>query len=483
MYLEQVQSPTAQPTINISAKLIASIKILQCSAEELEQAIARELSENPALEVDETAQCLRCGAQLRAGVCPACDGQKDEATHDPRLDIASWDDDLPFYHGDLSVMEETDYDPLDFVSSTSTLHDHLMRQLGAILPREDLDVAEFLVGNLNSHGYLTVTVADAADMVRVSEDRVTVVLSALQSLDPPGIGARDLRECLLIQLGTFENAGNAHPVARPLLDGYLHALGEHHFADIARELGVTSTQVKQAWQFIRTNLNPYPGHAFESAEVPDVGLTSSDDRSVIVRPDVVIRRTEHGFEAEVIERRRFRFDVNATYLSLYRDCRTSAFGRAGLSEHDRQHIREYAARARFFMDCVRQRWETLSTIANALIEHQLEFLERGVRYLRPLTRGELASHVGLHESTVSRATANKYVLLPNGRTISFDDFFDGSLVAKDMLRELIAAEHPGKPYSDEELALLLHDRGLVLARRTVAKYREALGILPSRFRI
>lgn len=482
MYLEQMQGLAVQQTVNISAKLIASIKILQCSADELEQAIARELHENPALEVDELAQCLRCGSSLRAGVCPTCDRAEEDVEKDPRVDLAGWDDDdLPAHSNDLKIAENGDYDPLDFVGSSNTLHDYLLRQLGAILSSEDLDIAEFLVGSLNSHGFLTASVVEAAETLKVSQDRVESVLAALQSLDPPGIGSRDLRECLLIQLREFESHGTAHPVARRLLEDCLHALGEHHFADIARALGVTSTQVKQGWQFIRANLNPYPAHAFESSEVPSVGLTSSGDRSMVIRPDVVIRRTEHGFEAEVIEQRRLRFGLNATYSSLYRDCR-GGVGRTELSDRDRQHIREYAARARFFMDCVRQRWETLSTIANALIECQGDFLDRGVRYLRPLTRGELASHVGLHESTVSRATANKYVLLPNGRTVSFDDFFDGSLAAKDLLRELIAEEDPRKPYSDEELAMHLHERGLALARRTVAKYREALGILPSRFR-
>lgn len=483
MYLEQLQSPTVQPTVNISAKLIASIKILQCSAEELERTIARELSENPALEVDELAQCLRCGSPLRGGVCPTCDHQKDAAANDPRLEFVSKDDDAPAYHGDLALAEDSDYDPLDFVRSSSTMHEYLLRQLGAVLAPEDFAIAEYLVGSLNSHGYITVSVLEVAETLRVSQTRVEQVLAALQSLDPPGIGARDLRECLLIQLRSFEGCAAAHPIARPLLENHLHALGEHHFADIARELGVTSTQVKRAWQFIRSNLNPYPAHAFESADVPDIGLSLGSDRSAVIRPDVVIRRTDYGFEAEVIERRRFHFNLNATYSSLYQDCRVSGVSRNGLSDHDRQHVREYAARARFFMDCIRQRWETLSIIANALIEHQCDFLERGVRYLVPLTRGELASHVGLHESTVSRATANKYVLLPNGRTIPFDDFFDGSLAAKDMLQELIAEENPRKPYSDEELAMLMHDRGLTLARRTVAKYREALGILPSRFRI
>jgi RNA polymerase sigma-54 factor len=204
---------------------------------------------------------------------------------------------------------------------------------------------------------------------------------------------------------------------------------------------------------------------------------------VIVRPDVVIRRTQQGFEAEVVERRRFRFNLNAVYHSLYQQVRAHSGSRADLSDTERQHVRQYASRARFFIDCIAQRWDTLTTIADALITHQYEFLDKGIRFLKPLTRGELAAYVGLHESTVSRATANKYVLLPTGRTIPFDDFFDGSLAAKDALRELISAEDSCKPYSDEELAALLGQRGILLARRTVAKYREALGIMPSRFRI
>jgi RNA polymerase sigma-54 factor len=327
-----------------------------------------------------------------------------------------------------------------------------------------------------------VSVNEASQALEVPERRVAAVLKALQSLDPPGIGARDLRECLLIQLREFERRGEAHPVARPLLERFLHQLGERHFAEIARELGVTSTAVKQAWRFIRSNLHPYPAHAFESAGLPDQGVRDGRERGILVRPDVVIRRTDRGFEAEVVERRRFRFGVNSLYTDLARQVRQSTANRVPLNDTERQHVREYSARARFFIECVRQRWETLAVIADALVVFQRDFLEHGVRHLRPLTRGELADYVGLHESTVSRATADKYVLLPSGRTIPFDDFFDGSLAAKDMLRELISGEDHAKPYSDEDLASLLHERGLPLARRTVAKYREAIGILPSRFR-
>ncbi len=483
MYLEQAQSPSLQSSLNISAKLIASIKILQCSAEELEQTVAREMGENPALEVEELNTCARCGSPLQSGLCVSCDRQAESSARDTLIETASWDDDVRSQGVDLAAGEELDYDPLDFVGTQGSLMDYLLRQLGAILDDRDMPIAEFLVGSLNSHGYVTASVQEATEALRASEADVERVLCALQSLDPPGIGARDLRECLLIQLRVFEERGECHQVARRLLDHCLHSLGEHHFLEIARDLGVTSTQVKQAWRFIRANLNPYPAHAFEAMDVPDLGVSDRSDRSVMVRPDVVIRRTEIGFEAEVVESRRFRFAVNGLYSSLYHQNRSHAVARVGLNEHERQHIREYATRARFFMDCIRQRWETLSVISSALIVHQYEFLAHGVRFLRPLTRGELADYVDLHESTVSRATANKYVLLPNGRTIPFDDFFDGSLAAKDLMRELIAGEDPTKPYSDEELAALLKCRGLPLARRTVAKYREALSILPSRFRI
>ncbi|MFI5273349.1 MAG: RNA polymerase factor sigma-54 [Ktedonobacterales bacterium] len=480
MYLDQAQLPTTQTSLNISAKLIASIKILQCSAEELEQTIARELSENPALEAEDLGQCLHCGAALVAGACPACD--QTPAAADPRTDLAAWDEPLPA-GTDLTGGNDDETDPLDFVFTRETLEEYLLRQMGAIIPDAEFPIADYLVGNLNPHGYLVTTVAEAAETLRVPECAVERVLASLQSLDPPGIGARDLRECLLIQMQLFEERGEAPPLARRLIEDYLVRLGEHHFADIARQLGVGMPQVKLAWLFIKQNLSPYPAHVFESGDVPDVGLLLSSERSTVVRPDVIIRATEQGFEAEVVERRRFRFNLSPLYHTLSQRGHNVTLAATPLSERERQHIREYASRARFFIDCIRQRWDTLGTISGALIDCQREYLAYGVRYLRPLTRGDLAAYLGLHESTVSRATANKYVLLPCGRTVSFDDFFDGSLAAKDLMRELIAAEDPARPYSDEDLAELMRERGVTLARRTVAKYREAMGILPSRFRI
>lgn len=480
MILDQLQLPSQQHGVNISAKLIASITMLQYSAQELEEAIARELAENPALEVEEVVQCQRCGTNLRGGLCPRCERYA-EPEGDGRGEVAGWDE-----YGDLrgatAANDDGDYDPLELVCSGATLYEYLLRQLGATVPDEDYPIVEFLIGSLNAHGYLTISVEEVAEELSVPCERVEVALSLLQSLDPPGIGARDLGECLGLQLSYLSARDEVSPLAARLVAGHMRKLGERRFAEIAREIGATAPEVMRAWQFIRSNLNPYPTHAFESGDVPGQGLTLPAERSMIIRPDVVIRKTAMGFEAEVVEMRRFNFSMSGVYRTLYRQSKSHHASSAGLDEAGKRHVREYVTRTRFFMSCMRQRWETLSTISNALIHFQAEFLEKGVRCLKPLTRGQLAEHVELHESTVSRATAGKYVLLPEGRTIAFDDFFDASLAAKDYLRELIAEEKATRPFSDEALAGRLDQMGIHLARRTVAKYRESLGILPSRLR-
>jgi RNA polymerase sigma-54 factor len=478
MYLDQSQTPIQQPAAIISAHMIESIQILQCSADELQTSIARELAENPAFESEEVEQCLHCGTPLVHAACPSCRTEADGPGRDDTLrDVAEWDELRDMRAADLSLRGDEDrVDVLALVRSGDSLPEYLLAQLNAVVPAEEHDIAEYLVGNLDSHGYLTVTTGEAVRTLDVSVERVERVLETLQSLEPLGIGARNLRECLLIQLRAFREQGSPYPLAERLVERFLDALGEHHFVEIGRELRVTSTQVKQAWRFIRSNLNPFPAHAFEGAG-PAVG-TVATDLAALVKPDVVIRRTASGFEAEVLEQRRYRFGLNPIYQSFATKSRARA-----MSDTEYQHVRQFSARARFFIDCVQQRWETLKRIADALIVCQCEFLDRGVRYLKPLTRSELATMVGLHESTVSRATANKFVLLPTGRTVPFDDFFDNSLATKDTLRELIESEDHRNPYSDEDLASLLEKRGVHIARRTVAKYREAMRILPSRFRI
>jgi RNA polymerase sigma-54 factor len=469
MFLEQSQQPSQQQQINISAKLIASIKILQLSAEELEQSIAQEALENPAFEMEEMGQCQRCGMQMKDGVCQNCGSTVSAASADGTRE---WDD---FNEPGQVGSEEEDFDPLARVQDAASLEEVLLWQMQAIITPDDLPIAEYLIGSLDSHGYISTSVEEVARILRVELERVQRVLGLLQMQEPVGVGARNLRECLLIQLQWFREQNKPHQLAETLVAKYLPQLGEHRFMDIAREVHVPSSQVRLAWQFIRTNLNPYPAHAYDPSAT---SFSGGRVHTTLVRPDVVIRRTETSFEAEVVENKKYLFRVSPTYRRLI-----TTLDPAQSSEEDRQHIRQYTSRAQFFIDCIHQRWETLKKISDALVDYQYEFLEKGVRHLRPLTRGELADKVELHESTISRATANKFVLLPEGRTIPFDDFFDASLRAKDTLRELIDSEDRKHPLSDEELAVLLAHRGMNVARRTVAKYRESMHILPSRLRL
>jgi RNA polymerase sigma-54 factor len=295
-------------------------------------------------------------------------------------------------------------------------------------------------------------------------------------LEPLGIGARNLRECLLIQLEALSEQETPHPLAFTLIDCYLVRLGRSQFAEIARELKVPEQEVRQAGLYIRSSLYPFPAHTYrENSQLPSYTRLGSD--TTYVRPDVIIRKGETGFEVELIEEKRYHFSINTDAAGS-----ASSMSGGGNAEVQR-YIHQHSDRARFFIDCIQRRWRTLKRVVELVADYQREFLERGVRYMRPLTRAEVATRLNLDEGTVSRATANKYALLPNGRLIPMSDFFDSSLSLKDVLRELIALEEPRRRLSDEELARLMQARGMPVARRTVTKYREEMGIGSSRERI
>jgi RNA polymerase sigma-54 factor len=299
---------------------------------------------------------------------------------------------------------------------------------------------------------------------------VEYVLSQLHTLEPVGIGARTLRECLLLQLEALSEQGESHPLAQTLIDRYLERLGRGQFHEIARELNVAEQEVRQASLSIRSTLNPFPAHTYQA----DISFTRAAPDATFVRPDVIIRQSEDGFEVELIEERRYRFSINAEQL-------TQETGETPTSEVQR-YLHHASDHAKFFIDCVHRRWRTLKQVATLVVDYQRNFLENGIRHLRPLTRAEVASRLNLDEGTVSRATANKYALLPNGRLIPLSDFFDSSLGLKDILRELIQSEDPKHRLSDDELAKLMQAKGYPMARRTVTKYREEIGIGSSRER-
>jgi RNA polymerase sigma-54 factor len=277
----------------------------------------------------------------------------------------------------------------------------------------------------------------------------------------------------LIQLAAISEQEKPHTLVYALIDRYLNELGQRHFREIARELRVPEQEVHQASLYIRSTLHPFPAYTYRA----ESGYTRTVSDAGYVRPDLIIRKGETGFEVELIEERRYRFRIRTGY-----DTQPLQLESGTAAEEIQRYMRQFSDQAKFFIDGIQRRWRTLKRVAELVVDYQREFLEKGVRYLRPLTRAEIASGLDLDEGTVSRAIANKYALLPNGRLMSMSDFFDSSLGVKDILRELIMAREPKQRLSDEELARLMTARGIPMARRTVTKYRKEMGIGSSRER-
>lgn len=465
MRLDPSLAPLQAPII--SHRQIVAVRVLQMPSQELAAAIARERDANPALDAEEHESCHHCGAGLdrSARSCPTCGASTQPADrgHDEGGD---------YYAGGGSSFEDDGSDPMMRVASGAGRGDGLLQMLSASVVDEDDEIAEYVVGSLDHHGFLPPTIAaDASDALGCSTERIERVLEVLHRMDPPGIGARGPRECLLIQLRRMREMGIPHPLAERLVAEHLEDLAFRHFREVARAAGETPKTVEAEWQFIRDHLYPFPTHGFD----PDFGDIA--EPATQVRPDVIMRRRGSGFEAEVVERQRYDLQVNREYLWARKH-----LAELGAREGDKQHIRGYVEQAQSFIAALKQRWDTMQRVSDALIELQRGFLEHGQSALKPLTRADVAKRVGLHESTVSRATDGKFVLLPTGKTAPFDDFFDSSLPVKKALRELIGRENPRRPFSDEQLARALQKAGFEIARRTIAKYREEEGILPSRLR-
>jgi len=467
MQLELQQAPEQHfaeiQTTTVSWRLIAANRILQLSSQELQQSVAIELDENPALELIEVETCRVCGSEMLGSLCPRCI-QHQKSAPDARAGDGSHAYDEP--REERQRLDDADFDRFTHVVSEPTLAQCLLQDMGAELPAADAPIAEYLIGSLNEKGYLPIKPSEVAYDLGVSEERVTAVLAVLQAQEPVGIGTRNLRECLLLQIDRLAERGIRQLYASEIVSMYLTELGEHKFARIARELNISQHVVCEAWEFVKRELNPHPAQGFSSINAND-----QDTRANYLVPDVIISSTpEDEFEVEVVESKRFNLRLNPMYAKLRRDG-------ALLTDEERRHIRVYVLRAAIFVSHLKQRHRTLRQITEAIVAAQRAFLVDGVRYLKPLTRAAVAQRIGVNESTVSRATASKYVMLPNGQVLPYAHFFTPNLRVKDVLKEVVESE--GKPLTDTQIVERLTDKGIHIARRTVSKYRTALAILPS----
>lgn len=458
-------------TVRVSPSLIEANHILSLSLAELRQTIQGEISQNPALEVLDHDTCRVCGEPMQQNRCASC--SKDEPSDQPAPDdMDSFYENYSAPTRKSSMGEEDDFDPMSLVASEMRMQDSLRADLHAVLPEEDAPLADYLIESLDDNGYLKYPLDSIADETGVPAERAEWVLKRLQEVAPVGVGARDLRECLLLQVEYLEREEQVPELVREVVSCYLEELGAHKFGYIARQLHTSPENVAEARVFIKEHLTPFPSQ--EAA----VGRTwRSPSRSVFVTPDVVITQKEGKLQVEVMEGRQFELRLSPSYLRIASQLEANP---ESFSDAERQHVREYVARTKLFISNVNQRRKTIHRIATCLVDLQEEFICCGVRQLKPLTRAMLADHIGVHESTVSRATAGKFVMLPSRRVVPFADFFTASLSIKDVIKEIITKEK--QALTDRQIGDKLRERGIRVARRTVAKYRAELGILPSTLR-
>jgi RNA polymerase sigma-54 factor len=452
-----------------------AIQLLQLSTLELQEVVQKELLENPLLE--EVAPETDSPEQAAAAATPDAPAPTpvEPAPVESSPTSERQTDDLPFDlnavmfddHEERSLVAQEDREELPFeniVRSVSSLTDYLDEQMRFTF--EDplmLRIGNQIIGNLDEDGYLRAELSEIADKCQTTVDQVEKVLVLIQAFDPTGVAARSIPECLLIQLRTDPNPD---PVSVEIVEEHFDELSRRRYPDIARALKLPLDRVMESVEEIM-GLEPKPGRRFGG----------TDSRYIV--PDVVVHKMGGEYVVVLNEEGIPRLRVNSLYRSLLR----------GSGDDARAYVEQKLRSAVWLIKSVDQRQRTLRKVTQSIVKFQRDFLDKGLPCLRPLSLRDVGEDIGMHESTISRVTTNKYVETPQG-LFELKFFFhsgiasgDGEMVSsvsvKKMIQDLLASEDAAKPLSDQEVAQILKGRGLTIARRTVAKYREELGILPS----
>ena len=354
------------------------------------------------------------------------------------------------------------------VAGTSLAESLLEQVRDSSLPEADHTVAEVIIGNIDDYGYLKASVEEISAISNVPGEKILEVLKVIQTFDPPGVGARDLRECLMLQL---ERENELESLEYEIVRDYMEALGKRRIPEIARGTGATVEEVQESLAKI-ARLEPRPGRAF---------LANVDQ---FVLPEVFVKRSGDDFVVTTNNEHIPHLRISNVYKDLMSQGSNSA--------EVKNYIREKIRAGKFLIKSLHQRQSTIANIAREIVKRQREFMDKGVAFLKPLTMVQVAEVVGVHETTVSRAVSGKYMETPQG-VFEMKYFFTAGLQTdsganvsntsvKDMIAEIFKGEDTSKPLSDQEVVKMLKEKGIVIARRTVAKYRMELNILPSNLR-
>jgi RNA polymerase sigma-54 factor len=356
----------------------------------------------------------------------------------------------------------------DSLVAATSLQEMLIEQVReSTLTTELRPIAEMLIGNIDDYGYLKATVEEMATSTGLPTDKILEVLKVIQSFDPPGVGARDLRECLMLQL---ERAGQQQTLEYRIVSDFMEALGKRRIPEIARGTGQDVDDVQEALERI-ARLEPRPGRSF------------APDNEQYILPEVFVHKDNGEFIVTTNNEHIPHLRISNTYKDL--------MAQGQNSPEVRNYIREKIRAGKFLIKSLHQRQQTILNIAREIVARQREFMEKGVSCLKPLTMVQVAQVVGVHETTVSRAVSGKYMQTPQG-IFEMKYFFTAGIqtatgdvsntTVKDMIADIFKQEDPSKPLSDQEVVRMLKEKDIVIARRTVAKYRTELNILPSNLR-
>jgi len=471
MAYELKQELKLTQSLVMTPQLQLAIKLLQLSRLELVDLVREEVQTNPILEETPDTDAV-------SETAPAPEPEK------PEVDWQAYLEDQAEYRTQgINFNEKEDEDFMGNISSSGgSLNEHLLGQLNMqALPEKDHAIGEFIIGNIDEDGYLRViekgdlsdddiersTIEEISRHLEVSAPEVESVLVAIQQFDPAGVGSRNLRECLLIQA---RNLPVRDTVVEEIIQNHLEKIGRKNFKAVARSLAITVEEVFEAVKIINKSLNPSPGSGF-----------GKDESSAIV-PDIYIHKVGDEYVISLNEDGMPKLKISPYYRELLKN-------KGQASEQAKGYIQEKLRSAVWLIKSVHQRQRTIFRVVECIVRFQREFLDKGLKYLKPLVLKDIAEEIGVHESTVSRVTSNKYVQTPRG-IFELKYFFSTGMSSsegddlaveyiKEKMRDIIKSEDAKNPLSDKQIVEILKKSGIVLARRTAAKYREAIGVLPS----
>lgn len=449
----------------LAPQLIQSLKMLQMPVLKLEQVLRQELSTNPMLEEVEAIETVdepETMASELSEPAPAPSG-------DEKIDWESYlGEDSEFVPHRFSEQSDEAWEHTPIMETT--LYDHLLEQLNlSKLSAEDVEIGEFIIGNLDSSGLLGMLTAELAEALKVSVEKVEHVLKFVQGFDPPGVGARDLRESLLIQL---DQRGLADGLEAKIVREHWHELDRKTHTQLAHALDVTVERVKEAMDELRT-LSPRPAQGrFTTPALP-------------VIPDLVVERIDDEYVIYHNDRNLPRLRVTTAYRDVLRRGNNSP-------DEIKKYVKDKLEQARWLINAINQRRTTMIKVMEAIVAEQKEFFEKGPTHLKPLRMSDVADRVEMNVATVSRVSKDKYVQTPQG-VFEIKSFFTGGVEREDgdamtkrtvktRITEMIQGEDAACPLSDQEIFKRLQNDGIKMARRTVTKYREELKISSARFR-